>query len=132
MADVGTGTSISFGTSGFTAEVLGINHNGVERPSIDTSHLTTTTAKTFMPGDLVDQGEFSLDIAFNPNILPPIKSAAETIVITFPVPSGLSTGATYTFTGFCTGASQVIPFEERMTGTVTIKVSGDITKANAA
>lgn len=132
MADVGTGTSISFGTSGFTAEVLGINHNGVERPAIETSHLGTTVAKTFMPGDLVDQGEISLDIAFNPNILPPIKAAAETIVITFPVPSGLSTGATYTFTGFCTGASSTILFEERMTATITVKISGDITKVNAA
>lgn len=130
--DNGTGGTITFGTSGFTANISNINWDGMERASIATSHLGTTTAHTFIPGDLYDPGELSLDIQFDPDEFPPINSAAETITVTYPLSSGGTTAANWAATGFVTGASHVVPLEALMTGTITVKLSGAITNTDEA
>lgn len=119
--DVGTGVTITFGTSGFTASVMSISHNGISRPVVKTSHLGTTTADTFMPGDLYDAGEVKLSIQFDPAATkPPIAGAAETITIDFGTP-------TIAFSGFVTDWGYEVPLEELMTAEITIKASGAIT-----
>lgn len=124
--DIGTGTAIVFGTSGFNAAITGVNVDGVTRPAIDTTHLGTTTARTFVPGDLIDAGTISLDIQFDPELAIPAKTAAETITITWPDTS------TWAFSGFVTNYTGEAGDEELMTGTVQIKVTGDITITPAA
>lgn len=125
--DNGTGASVTFGTSGFTANITAINGDSIERPSIDTTHLGTTTARTFIPGDLVDQGNLTLEIQFDPDTTPPIKTATETITVTFPLSSGGTTAADWEFSGFGTSFEYGVPLEELMTGSLTVKVTGDIT-----
>ena len=125
--DIGTGASVTFGTSSFTANYTDINWGGIERTSVQTSHLGTTTAHTFVPGDLFDPGEATFEIQFDPDDYPPIDQAAETITVTFPVGAGGSSGATWAATGFATGFEFGVPLEDLMTGTLTVKFSGDIT-----
>lgn len=125
--DNGTGASITFGTSGFTANLTAINGEGIERASIETTHLGTTTARTFMGGDLFDPGNVSLELQFDPDNKPPFTGASETITVTFPLSSGGSTAATWAASGFVTGFDYGAPLEELMTGTMTVKLSGDIT-----
>ena len=120
---IGTGTTIAFGTSGFSAEILDVTPPGGSRESIQTSHMGTTDAHTFTPAKLVDWGELSFDIHFDPATTPPIGLVAETITITFPN----SAATTWAFTGFCTGYESADPLEGKMTGTITVKVSGDVT-----
>ncbi len=93
--DIGTGATIVFGTSGFTAEVMSISIDGIDRESIETTHLGTTVpaanqygGRTYIPGDLADPGTTTIEINFNPDTLPPIGLAAETITITFPLVAG--------------------------------------------
>lgn len=125
--DIGTGTSIVFGTSAFAANLLVVNHNNSSRPVVKTSHMGTTTNDTFMPGDLTDNGEVEVEFQFNPDNQPPISGAAETITISFPLSSGESVKATAAFSGFCFGWQWGAPMEELMTATATLKVSGAIT-----
>jgi len=125
--DNGTGASVTFGTSSFTANITAINGEAIERPAIDTTHLGTTTARTFIPGDLVDHGTLTLEIQFAPDDSPPIKLAAETITVTFPLSAGGATAANWAFSGFATSFSYGVPLEELMTGSLTLKVTGDIT-----
>ena len=132
MADVGTGATIAFGTSSWSASIRNIDHSDISRPSLDTSHLGTSANRTFMPGDLVDRGEIELEFLFDPDTPPPIDQAAETVTITFPLPSGQSTAADYEFTGFLTNWSYGVPLEELMTGSGTVKVSGAITETDSA
>lgn len=132
MADVGTGTSITFGTSGFDANLLSIDGPSSTRESVETSHMGTTGDHTFMPADLVDRGEVSLTFEFDPDKEPPIDQAAETITITWPVPSGSSNGATWQFTGFMTDYSPGAAIDERMEASATIKISGDINFTDAS
>lgn len=122
MAVVGTGITVSFAT-GFLAEILEVNGPSASRVSIQVSHMGTTTAHAFTPGDLIDWGELSISIQFDPATDPPMGSAAETVTITFP-DSGASTWA---FNGFMTGFNVKGPLEDKMTADCTIKISGDVT-----
>lgn len=122
MTMVGTGTTVTF-ASGFCAEVLDVKGPDMKRKEIETSHMLTSKAHTFVPGDLYDAGGLTVDIAFDPSDMPPIDHDPETVTITFP-----DTGsATWAFTGFMTGFSPSTPLEDRATAQVTIKASGEVT-----
>lgn len=122
MAATGFGITITFGTSGFSGEIIDTTPPEMTRESIETSHTeTANNRKTFIPADLGDDGELSFDINFDPDVDPPIDGAAETITITF------ASGATWAFSGFMTGYAPAAPIDDRMTATVTVKVSGVIT-----
>ncbi len=124
MPDVGTGSTIAFGTSAFTAEIMNINGNDMfSREDIDTTHMGTTGYRTYMPSDLVEGGTVDFEFAFDPDEQPPI-GAAETITITFPIAAGNSSGATLVFTGYIKTWSFSDPLEEKMTANATIKVDG--------
>ncbi len=121
MAEIGTGTSITF-ESGFFAEILDITGPSMERPAIDTTHMGTTNARTFVPGDLYDGGELQVELAFAPGTFPPIGQAASAFTITFPD----SAASEWSGTGFLTSAENAIPLEERMTQSCTLKITGVI------
>lgn len=132
--DIGTGTTIVFGTSGFNAEVTDVDWGGLSREAIETTHLGTAVAgagkvgsKTYIPGDLSDPGEISLTGHFNPNLKPPMEAAAETITVTFPLPAGGTTPATWVASGFMTAFAETTPLEDKMGFTATIKITGNIT-----
>lgn len=96
LVDLGTGTTVTFGTSGFTAELTDIQISNLSREVIETSNLATPQAgagqigsKTFLAGDLTDPGSVTLTGHFNPDTVPPLEGAAETVTITFPPNSGV-------------------------------------------
>lgn len=127
MADEGFGTTITF-QSGFCAEVLEVSWDGIERNAIDTTHMTTTEGwMTFLPSDLQDPGELTVELQFDPDESPPIEAAAETVTVTFPIPAGGSVAATWACSGFLTGMSAAVPHNDKMTASVTIKFSGEPT-----
>ena len=127
MADSGFGTLCDFG-SGFVGEIIDVGWEGMSRAAIETTHNATSPAKkTFRPSDLVDMGELRLTINFDPDDDPPIDAAAATVIVTWPVPDGLTTGATWQASAFMTGLSITSQQEDRMTAQVTLKYSGDIT-----
>lgn len=119
MADVGTGTTIAFGTSLFTAQITAVNGSGVTRVALQTSHMGTTTGHTKIPGDLHDPGTVTLSILWDPSVasdIPPINGAAETVTITL-ANAGVST---LIGSAFVTGFNFVVPLEELMTADMEI------------
>ncbi len=132
--DVGTGTSIVFGTSGFSAYILEEGGPSLTRDAIETTHMLTTGGKTFRPGDLYDGGELSLTVAFDPSISPPMLNGEqpETITVTWPIPAALSSGAIWSFSGFMTSYNPTAPIEDKMTATVTVKITGSLSLTPAA
>ena len=131
--DTGNGGTITFGSSGWSGQFTAIRRSGETRPSIDTTNLATTTARTFIPADLVDRGSIECDIQYDPDEPPPITSAAETITLTFPIPSGLSNGATIVgLLSFITDHDLDIPEGDLMTGSITIKWGKDVTFTDAS
>lgn len=119
--DLGNGTSIAFSTS-FFALVTDISWSGIEREAVDSSTLSTSGGKTFMPSDVYDPGELSVEMQFDTDKAPPITGAEEAITITFP------DAETWAANGFLTGFEiSDITNESIMKGTGTIKFTGDIT-----
>ena len=126
--DIGTGTTIVFGTSGFSAEITEISHGGISREIIETSHLGTPPAttgkigsKTFLAGILSDPGELTLQGHHNPSLTPPVEGDPETITVTFP------DGDTWAFSGQMTSFEYAAPLEDKMTFSATVKAVGSIT-----
>ena len=126
-ADVGTGTVATFGTSGFTGELLSVDWSGISRESVNTSHMGTTTFHTFIPGDLTDPGELTLEFNFEPDDEPIWDDVEETLTIAFPLEVGQSSPATWAATVFATDVSVTDPLEDKMTMTMTLKATGAIT-----
>jgi len=124
-ADIGTGSTVVFGTSGFTADIIGVNLSGITRETVNTSHMGTTTAHTFMLTDLVDNGTMELEIAWVAGLVPPIltNAAMETVTVSF-------AGSASSLSFLCgqTDLGIVVPLEDKMTATCTFKISGAITR----
>lgn len=136
--DIGTGTTISFGTSGFSAEVTSIKMSGISRAIIETSHLSTPAAtsgtigsKTFLAGKLSDPGECAIEGHFDADLEPPIEGDPETITITFPKAEGESAASKWEFSGQMTNYEFNGPLEDKMTFSATIKAVGPITVTEA-
>jgi len=134
-ADVGTGMSILFGTSGFDAQITSIGWTDYTKETFDVSHLGTTElaaglvmgSREFITGRLSDPGEFEIEGHFNPDKEPPIEGASETITITFPLDPADATAANYSFTGKMVDFSFNGAVEEVMTFSATVKALGNVT-----
>lgn len=122
--DLGTGTTITFGTSGFAANLLSIDGPGISRESIDTSHMGTSNAHTFTPGDLYDGGSIDITFEFAGDDDPPYDGAEELITIDW---GGAGTGKKWTFNAFMTDYSPGAAIDERMEASATLKVTGAVT-----
>lgn len=125
MAGTGNTATIVFGTTGFTGNFEMVGGTEQEREKIEDSHLGTTTTKTYFPGDLKEPGEFEAEFQFDPDVQPPIDNVPETVTITFPVPTGLSNGATLAGTAFVTKwKSADLRNNEKMMATATVSWDG--------
>lgn len=134
-AKIGTGTTITFGTSGFTAEIVGISIDGVKRESIDITHLATPVAgagevgsREKIPGKHVDPGQLKLTCHYDPNTEPPIQGAKEEVTVTYPLEEGELTAATEQGDAFVVDVGVEVPLEDKMTRQITIERSGPWTR----
>ena len=88
---------------------------------------TNFGGRTFIPGDLADPGEITVEFNFQPSpkatTTPPITDAAGSIVVTWLDSTGTA-GGDWTCDGFCTAYSVDTPLEDVMTGSATFKLSG--------
>ena len=121
-ADLGTGATIAFGTSAWTANITSIKAPERSREAVKTSHLGTTTAHTYIAARLIESGEVSFDYQYDlaTSGESPMDGAEELVTIT------PYTGPAITFQGFWTKDGQEIPMEDLMTGSATVKVTGDV------
>ena len=70
--DCGHGTSVTFHTSVFTAELVHLRLRGLARRALESSHMGTTAAtmgqfgnRTYQRNRLEDPGQLIMDIHFN-------------------------------------------------------------------
>ncbi len=124
------GATITFSTS-FFGQITSIRHSGITRDPIPTSHSGTTGAKTFIPSDLYDPGEITIEGYYDntKTWVTPITGSTETVTIT-KLATGQSTGGTVA------GSAFMISFEwggptddtaQAATFTAVIKYADDIT-----
>ena len=130
-AAVGTGTVLTLGGITLTVDRLSIGMSGISRESIETTHLGTLAARTFIPSDLYDPG--SLEVEFQVDATTPATTmAVETIMTDATIDWTLvmNEGGDWAGNGFVVDFSWNLPLEELATGSFTLKCSGGITTAN--
>jgi len=123
---IGDGTTVSFGTSSFSAYVDSARWSGQGREMIDISHIATTGGIPFDKSEMYDPGTLQLDLHHDPDIAPPIEGEFETVTVTFP------SGATFSASGAVQSYDFSVAKQEKITASMTIKLSGDVTFTPAA
>ena len=128
MAKVQTnGMTLGFTTASWTADIISYSQDGSTADDVETSDLSTTTARTFQPGVLIDEGTYTFDLHFDTEEARLATGVLDTVTITFPLSdSANSTRATEVFTGYINNFSKSGGMNELINGSVTIKVSGSV------
>lgn len=115
------GYSTSFTFSGFTAEIISLDGFSLARDAVERTHMESPEQwREYMPG-LKDAGELSLEIAFDPGETPLIAGTTGTGTVTWPDSS------TWACSMFLTAFSPTAPIDDRMTASVTFKLTGEPT-----
>ena len=130
-AAIGYGTTFSIGTSGASpvytavAQVTSVTPPNYARDAIETTHMTSLGSfREFIPG-LMDAGEATIEINFIASATDTIIAAMEAGVgnfkITFP------NAVDWMFTAIVTAYSVTAPLADKMSATITLKVTGEPT-----
>lgn len=142
-ARIGYGGKFELSTDGGTtfeelAEVYNITPPSDTVDVIDATHMQSPDAtREFILG-LRDPGECSMEMNFIPGndadaTLQAVRTARERITarITFPT-VGAEAAVTWTFSAILTGYEPAMPTDDKMTATVTFKVTGSYVTGVAA
>lgn len=129
--DVGQGSSISFGTtlSGSAGyKLTNISWSGASRNVADASHMLTVGGKEYLSSQIYDPGELTAEILFDPAIKPWADftnvSSTQAVVVAFA--NGGTNTAAWSCYGYISGFEASAPVDDMMTGTVTIKLHGNV------
>jgi hypothetical protein len=112
--------SLTFFTSGFTAQVIEGEIIGIKRRAFNRSSMRDL-AECFLPDKISDAGVFKFLIAFNPDQIPPLDSDIELVELSFESVT-IWRGMMY-----LQAFQYQSPLDEKMRATVELKVSGAIT-----
>ena len=125
MAELGTGATLTLGTTAISLEATSITSGGITWSAVDTSHLGTTGARTFIRGDLYDPGEVTVQFLAKPSEMDTLltNAASEVITITYPDTGSATEVATGFVTSYDPGMCEV---DGLIMGSLTFKRTGAI------
>ena len=131
----GAATTLLLGTSTWetTALITSLTWDEVTREALETTYLSTTGGRTFIPEDLPNYGALSVEVLFHdfiacPPFTTPGITPTETITVTYPILTGQSTAAIISTNGF--GIGYTPPNAEvgsLMKAAAKFKITGAIT-----
>ena len=120
--DTGTGAAVTF-QSGLLAAITSIDWS-MSREAIETTSMATSGRRTYIPAGNADAGEITVEADLDDQVelwADTVEAAAETITVTFPG------SVTWAASGFTTSSSFSIPNDDKMTASLTFKLTGDVT-----
>lgn len=130
--DIGQGTYVTFGTIvGSAATQYAVNSvslGGVSRDVVDASHLLTSGGKEFIGSEYYDPGELTLEIHHDPSLNPVnlLTNVSTAQVCTIIFANGGTSTAKWSAYGFASAFEASAPKDDMMTGSLTIKLSGNL------
>lgn len=130
--DIGQGSYVTFGTIVGNAathyKVNNISLGGVSRDVVDASHLLTSGGKEFIASEYYDPGELSLEIHHDPSLNPVnlLTNVGTAQVCQIIFANGGTTTTKWSAYGFASGFEASVPKDDMMTGTLTVKLSGNL------
>lgn len=131
IARLGTGISVAF--QGVTFELYKADPPAPKREFADVTHMLSTNYREFIPHDLFDPGQGTLDAAFDPStdVGGGVLSGAAIMTIYFPTRTAAdgSTQAAknWSFSAALVDYKPTAAMEEKMTASLTVKCLGAIT-----
>lgn len=133
----GAGTSMTF-PNGFSGSLLEISRDGVEVDDLDVTDMATAADnqglvwQLFQPTKLVNPGSLKVKLQYTPDGTQAQVGIPGTVVVTFPVPPGKTTGANWSCAGYVKSVGEQIPLKDKMTQELTIKFSGKPTYSTSS
>jgi len=130
--DIGQGTFVTFGSIvGSAATQYAVNSvslGGVSRDVVDASHLLTSGGKEFIGSEYYDPGELTLEIHHDPSLNPInlLTNVSTTQAVSIIFANGGTTTARWSAYGFASAFEASAPKDDMMTGSLTIKLSGNL------
>ena len=122
--------------SGITLrEITDISWSGISRNAVETTNMATGAETSSLGGrssgaaSPTDAGEVTVEANLDTNAasdgwITAIDADASDVVLTFPDSSG-----TWTANGFVTNLSYSVPLEDKMSASITVKLTGNIVVA---
>jgi hypothetical protein len=119
----GFGTTISF-ANGFFARVRSVQWSGLAREDVKMSSNDSPDGyHEFLPNDLVDAGELTIEMLFDGSVAPPIQGAVDTMTVNY------AHGGSWSCPAYLKSVSAAVPYESEMLVTCVVKCAGKITFA---
>lgn len=138
QASIGYGSKFEISADGGTtytevAEVFDITPPSDSVDVIDATHMQSPNGNREFILGLNDPGECSFEMNFVPGsdadlLIQATKNARERVTCRMTFPNGV----TWTFSGLLTGYEPAVPTDDKMTATVTFKVTGSYIAGEAA
>lgn len=119
-----TGITISMASTTFDREILDVTPPGESVEDVDTTHQGTTGTATYEPAEIKEGNELEFVVHSEPDDSVPV-GVEDTFTIDFPPSAG---GAEWTFEGYISNEDPDAPFRDKLTTTITVKVSGTRTQ----
>jgi hypothetical protein len=118
----GAGTTLQGSSSGVVGMIDKVSHDGSEATSIDVTTMNAEDKyKMFIPG-MVDAHELTFDLIYDPTnaalIYGLVGVASQTWTVEFP------DEATFVCVGFVRKVGLAVPRDDKMTQSMTIKITG--------
>ena len=135
--DIGQGTYITFGSLFGNGtqyyKVNSVSLGGVTRDVVDASHLLTTGGKQFLASEYYDPGELSVEIHHDPSLNPInlLTNVSTAQVVNIHFANGGTQTALWSAFGLASSFEASVPKDDMMTGTLTIKLSGNLSPQNS-
>jgi hypothetical protein len=128
----GHGTTFSIGATA-VGNIITIGGPDITRDPLDVSTMDSTSKfREFIPG-MLDSGEITLELNYDGTaagtgnfLSQQMTATAQTMTIVLPA-QGAGGTSSWAIAGFMTGLGQAIPFDDKVTQTVTIKLTGGYT-----
>lgn len=124
----GTGATITFGTSSFTAEIVSIKRTARKYDALDVTKLSSTSNKEYIRSTLAEPGELDIEVHYNPDIRYDETVTSETVTVTYPSITGSTTNSKDASTGFIIETQECdIAVGKVMMAKLKIKLTGSVT-----
>lgn len=123
--DLGHGATLVLGTSGTALDWKSLDLGEESIETVDTSHLLTPTHETVIGADLISTAPWVCEGNWDSENSPVVSNIPELATVTYPLPPGSATAATYVASVIITNVKQpVMVSGELQMGTVTLKPDG--------
>ncbi len=130
--ELGTGATLTFVTSGYSANLISTTLPSFSRPVIDVTHLGTTGGRDTKAGDLYEVGTATAVFQVDHDDPPPYTAVDEVIRWTLPQSTGETTPSKEEGTGRVTNVEYgEITVDGLMTVTLTMSFTGDWTQTDS-